>query len=114
MCPAAKTRPGTLDPSISLDLGEFINSDWRDHYINNGRLFIPGYRGPGFTPGDLRAQFWHVQQIAMYRHDAERAAAEVERARAAEDSAEARAEYYRRQLILESRMGMMLATVTHP
>lgn len=109
MCPARKTIPGTHDPRIPLDLGELINSDWDGHIIDGGRLFVPGYRGAGYTPGDLRAQFWFVQEINMARHDRDLLKAEVSTLHEQLERANERAEYYRQQLRLESRMGMMLS-----
>lgn len=82
---------------------------WDGYEIHNGRLFVPGYRGAGYTPDDLLAQFWQLQELYTLRRENARLKAEALAAQEAQDRAESRAEWYRRQLTLESRAGAMLA-----
>lgn len=110
--PAAKPRPGTLAAHESLDLGALLGSEWDGFSLSADGLHHPYWRRP-FSCGDLKAMFYRSQSVTIHERDAARARAEAEQARAAQDAAEQRAAFYRAQLVLESRMGMMLAALTH-
>lgn len=109
--PAANPTPGTHHPGESLDLGSLIHSDWSGFYFSGYRLFLDGYRGQGYTAGDLRAQFYQLQEIHSLRIEVSRLRRDIEAAQAEQDRAEDRASWYRRQLILESRAGAMLSSL---
>ena len=106
--PAARPTPGTLPAHSTLDLGELIGSEWDGFHLSAAGLHHPAWRRP-FECGDLKAMFWRSQQVALLERDLAQARRDLERAQAAQEAAEARADYYRRQLRLESRMGMMLS-----
>lgn len=109
--PAAKPRPGSLRQGQVLDLGELLGSDWDGFSLAADGLQHPAWRRP-FSCGDLRAMFWQCQQVQILEHELNRARAEADQAQAARDAAEQRAEWYRKQLILESRFGAMLDRLT--
>src|SRR5689334_9954502 len=109
--PAAKPRPGSHPPYVPLELEELIGSEWSGFSFLERRLHMDGYRGRPFTAGDLRAQFYDLQELRILRHEIQRLTREIERLSEALDTAEARAAFYRRQLILESTAGAMLARV---
>lgn len=119
--PAAKPTPGTL--VHTLELGELLGSTWEGFRLVGGRndSIVPfqgefgheSWRRP-FAAGELRRLFWTSQfweqskyEVAQLRRDMAHLAGEIE-------SAEARAEFYRRQLRLESRAGLMLAHILTP
>lgn len=114
--PAAKPTPGIL--TAPLDLGELLGSTWQGYRLVPGHsaATIP-YQGEfqhemwrrAFTAGDLRSLFWRCQQVSGLERDAARLAAEAAAAERAVQAAEARAAWYRGQLVLESRAGAMLA-----
>lgn len=116
--PAAKPQPGTL--SHPLDLGELLGSTWSGYRLAPGRhdSAIP-YQGEfqhdcwrrAFTAGELRALFWQCQRVSGLERETARLAAETEAAERARQEAEKCAAWYRRQLILESRFGAMLARI---
>lgn len=106
--PAAKPRPGTLAAHESLDLGELLGSEWDGFRLTAAGLHHPYWRRP-FDAGDFKAMFYRSQQVAILERDARQARADLERAETALEAADVRADYYRQQLRLESRMGMMLA-----
>ncbi|HJV24554.1 MAG TPA: hypothetical protein VJ673_02660 [Aromatoleum sp.] len=107
--PAAKPRPGSLSSHESLDLGELLGSEWEGFRLSVDGLHHPYWRRP-FECGELKAMFWRSQQVTALELDLTRAKQDAERATAAQDAAEERAAWYRQQLRLESRMGMMLAS----
>lgn len=111
--PAAKPRPGTLPPGASLDLGDLLGSAWSDFRIDRDGLHNPMWRRP-FAPGELKAQFWQLQQLAHFQHLADQAKRDADRAEARAEAAEKRAHYYRSQLSLEARSGAMLARIFDP
>lgn len=92
--------------SRRFDLGEHF-PEWEGFFFDNGHLHHPYWRRP-FDAGDLKAMFYRCQQVTILEHELRRARAELERAQAAQEAAEARAEWYRHQLVLESRLGAML------
>ena len=70
-------------------------------------LFIPEWRR-GLTPGEIRALFWQVQLISSLKREIELLKEELERRNNEYDSLEVKADFYRRQLVLESQFGMIL------
>lgn len=106
--PTNNNRAGTLRAHESIDLGELLGSEWDGFGLSRDGLQHPYWRRP-FSCADLKAMFYRSQQVAILERDIARAHADLDRATAAQDAAADRADYYRRQLRLESRLGMMLA-----
>lgn len=73
----------------------------------DGLLYLQCWRR-GFTPHELSALFFECQAVRSLTHENKRLVTELERAQLELSQAEARAAFYRRQLILESRLGAML------
>lgn len=109
--PASKHRPGTLPRHATIDLAELLGTEWEGFSLSADGLQHPYWRRP-FSCGDLKAMFYRSQQVAILEREVSRARTEQERASAAQDAAEARAEWYKHQLTLESRLGLMLARVS--
>lgn len=101
-----------LASHVALDLGELLGPEWDGFSLSADGLQHPYWRR-SFTAGDFKAMFYDVQRVRILERDAARARSEAEQARAAQEAAEARAAFYRSQLVLESRMGMMLSALTH-
>lgn len=86
-------------------------SDWENFsFGRDGLFYLDGWRR-GFTPAEIRKQFFDVQlvrnlqsQIEMHKKDAEQAITDAQ-------DAERLAGWYRSQLLLESRFGMVLASI---
>ena len=95
----------------TIQLSDLAGPSWAGFYLGaDDSLWSPQCRR-GFSPGDLKAQFWQLQELATLRHQADQLKKELARADEALEKAEARAAWYRRQLALESRAGMMLAAI---
>ncbi|MBD5803870.1 hypothetical protein AZOA_33110 [Azoarcus sp. Aa7] len=109
--PASSPRSGRLPAHEALDLGELLGSEWDGFSLSRDGLQHPYWRRP-FSCGELKAMFYRSQQVAILEREVSRARTEQERASAAQDAAEARADWYRHQLTLESRLGLMLARVS--
>lgn len=90
----------------SLDLGELLGSDWHDFALSTDGLKHPAWKNP-FSCADLKAMFWRCQQVTILEHELEQLRQDAEKADAAKELAEQRAEWYRQQLILESKIGFM-------
>ena len=76
----------------------------------DGLLYLNEWRR-GFEPAELRALFWECQQVRSLRHENTRLERDLARAEHEKDAAESRATFYRRNLILESKLGAMLARI---
>lgn len=108
--PAARPRAGSLPAHESLDLAALFGSEWEGFRISRAGLQVPGWRGP--IPGpDMRALFWTSQHARILARDLDRARAELSAALAALDHAESRARWYRSQLVMEARAGLMLSRI---
>ncbi|MBZ0105519.1 MAG: hypothetical protein K8H84_07790 [Sulfuricella denitrificans] len=104
----AKTVKG-IPPEKLITLA---GPDWVNFsFGRDGLFYIEGWRR-GFTPGEIRAQFYQVQLVRALTHQAATAKADTEKAIQSQQEAEKRAAWYRSQLVLESRMGMALARIT--
>lgn len=93
------------------DLSEILGPDWRDVRIGAGGLSLPGWRRP-FSAPEVKSTFFRLQQLALFEHDNARLRRERGEAWKALQAAEEAREYYRQQLRLESRLGLMLQAVT--
>ena len=105
-----RSRLPPSDPfALPFDLGR-IHSAFAGWVIErDGELHLPyGWRR-GTTAGEWKALFFTSQSVRNLTHDVRRLERELARTHELLDQAEARAAYYRRQLILESRLGAMLA-----
>lgn len=47
-------------------LEEIAGKDWINFQITNGQFFIPGFK-KGFTPGELQAMFFELQELRHLR-----------------------------------------------
>lgn len=94
-----------------IDLAATLGPEWEGFSLSAAGLQHPYWRR-AFTAGDFKAMFYQIQQVRILELDLSRARAALETARAAQDAAEDRADFYRRQLRLESRFGMMLSSFT--
>lgn len=73
----------------------------------DGLLYLAEWRR-GFTVHELRALFFESQRARTLEHELRQLASQAERAAVEQSRAEQRAEWYRRQLVLESKLGAML------
>lgn len=89
------------------DASAFLGKDWADHYFRNSLLYIPEWRR-GLTPHEIRALFWRGQQVSSLENEIELLKRELERRNIELDLLEIKANFYRRQLVLESKFGMIL------
>jgi hypothetical protein len=92
---------------IEGDASALLGRDWDGHVFRDNLLFIPEWRR-GLTPGEIRSLFWQVQLVSSLKREIELLKEELERRNNEFDSLEVKADFYRRQLVLESRFGMIL------
>lgn len=64
--------------------------------------------GGGLTPHEIRALFWRGQQVSSLENEIELLKRELERRNKEIEMIEIKADFYRRQLVLESRFGLIL------
>lgn len=95
-----------------LELGELLGSTWDGYRLaggghKQGELIHPYWRRP-FTAGELNAMFYRTQQVTILEREIELLKIDRETAVEAQFAAEKQAYWFKRQLVLESRMGAML------
>ncbi len=110
-------KNGTSTPSESAsrllrfhvlgDVSALLGQSWEGFYFRDGLLFIGEWRR-GLEPTEIRTLFWQVQQVAGLQREIRQLKQELERRSAEIDALEVKADFYRRQVALESRFGMML------
>lgn len=91
-------------------LGEasaLLGTDWDGHYFRNNQLYIPEWRR-GLTPQEIRALFWQVQQISSLKREIGLLKKEIEKCAEEINTLEIKADFYKNQLVLESKFGMIL------
>jgi hypothetical protein len=90
-----------------IDFEEIIGPEWAEVFLGaDGLLYLPGWRR-GFTASELRQQFFLTQERFYWQRKAEQLERDLARCRNDLEEQENRARYYRQQLLLEARMGMM-------
>lgn len=91
-------------------LGEasaLLGKDWIGHYFKNNLLYIPEWRR-GLNPHEIRALFWQVQQISSLKREIEVLKKDIDKHIEEINNFEVKADFYKRQLVLESRFGLIL------
>jgi len=89
------------------DASAFLGKDWEGHYFRNSLLYIPEWRR-GLAPDEIRALFWRGQQVSSLENEIGLLKRELARRNEEIDILEVKAAFYKRQLVLESRFGMIL------
>lgn len=90
-----------------------LPNEWKDYGARFGRdglLYLAEWRR-GFTVHELRALFFDCQQVRSLANEKARLERERDHADHERILAEQRAAWYRRQLVLESRLGAMLERI---
>lgn len=97
--------------TLDVDFETLYGKAWAEITSNEAGLFLPGWRRP-FSPPELRSTFMRLQQLNVLQLENSRLRRERKQAWDALDAAEERTEWYRRQLRLESQLGLMLQAIT--
>jgi len=84
-----------------------LGNSWNGFYFRDGLLYVPEWRN-GFSAGDIRALFFRCQMVTYLESEIRLLKAELLRRNEEIDTLEIKADFYRRQVQLESRLGMML------
>lgn len=84
-----------------------LGDSWKGFYFRNGLLYVPEWKN-GFSAGEIRALFFRCQMVAYLESEIRLLKAELERRNLDIDELEIKADFYRRQVQLESRFGMMM------
>lgn len=92
---------------IDGEASALLGKDWDGHIFRNNLLFIPEWRR-GLTPDEIRSLFWQGQLVSSLKTEIELLKQELERRNKEIDVLEVKADFYRRQLVLESRFGLIL------
>ncbi|GJL73515.1 MAG: hypothetical protein NMNS01_27140 [Nitrosomonas sp.] len=84
-----------------------LGKDWEGFYFKDALFYVPEWRR-GFTPHEIRSLFWKCQQIISLESELRRLRQEIEKRDDEINALEIKADFYRRQVVLESRFGMIL------
>jgi uncharacterized protein DUF3653 len=92
---------------IDGDASGLLGKDWEGFYFQDALFYVPEWRR-GFTPHEIRALFWKCQQIRSLNNEINLLKQELERRNEEINTLEIKADFYRRQVVLESRFGLIL------
>ncbi len=102
------------EPSLKLlrlylkgDASALLGDEWKGYRFSGNLFYVPEWKN-GFTPHEIRALFWKCQKVWSLEREIELLKRELERRNEEFDSLEVKAAFYRRQLVLESKFGMIL------
>lgn len=85
-----------------------LSEEWAGWVINrDGMLYGPAWRR-GFTPGDLNAWPYAMAELRVLRRQLAQLQKELARADSVNDELQQRIQWYRSQLIAESRLGFLV------
>jgi len=112
-----KWKKGTKEipePSLRLlrlylngDASALLGDEWKGYRFKGNLFFVPEWKN-GFPPHEIRALFWKCQQVWSLEREIELLKRELERRNKEFDNLEVKTAFYRRQLVLESKFGMIL------
>jgi hypothetical protein len=106
-------RPRGRDQREALRESHRLPQEWEAagaRFGRDGLLYLAEWRR-GFTVHELRALFFECQRVRTLEVELRQAVTDLEAAHRGESQSEARAAWYRRQLVLESRLGAMLGRI---
>ncbi|PTQ79704.1 hypothetical protein [Nitrosomonas ureae] len=92
---------------LSGDASALLGDEWKGYRFVNNLFFVPEWRN-GFPPHEIRAMFWKVQQLWSLQREIELLKQELDRRNEDINTLEVRVSFYKRQLVLESRYGLIL------
>lgn len=90
-----------------------LPADWSEHGARwgaDGLLYLPDWRR-GFTVHELRAMFFESQQVRRLNADLRQRERDIAAMQAQIDALARRAAFYRAQVVLEARLGLLLARI---
>ena len=89
------------------DASALLGDEWKGYRFKGNLFYVPEWKN-GFPPHEIRASFWKCQQVWSLEREIELLKRELERRNKEFDSLEVKTAFYRRQLVLESKFGMIL------
>ncbi|MBA3754950.1 MAG: hypothetical protein H0X02_01385 [Nitrosomonas sp.] len=92
---------------LNGDASALLGNQWKGYRFVGNLIYVPEWRN-GSAPDEIRAFFWNAQQVAILKNEIAILKQELDRRNADIDNLEVKADFYRRQLILESKFGMIL------
>ena len=92
---------------IEGDASVLLGDDWKNHTFRNNLIFIPEWRR-ALSAQEICSMYWKIKLVASLKQEIRLLKSEIERRNPDIERLETKAEFYRRQLVLESRFGMML------
>ena len=108
-----KWKKGTKDiPESALrllrlylkgDASALLGDDWKGYRFSGNLFYVPEWKN-GFPPHEIRALFYKCQQVWSLEQEIELLKRELDRRNEEFDNLEVKAAFYRRQLVLESRL----------
>lgn len=101
-----KRLTATTGADLSLSLGP----DWAGFTLTRHGLQVPNWRRP-FTPGELQATFWNMQQLGTLRARVALLERDLARMESELETMEHRAFFFESQTRLEARMGLALTRI---
>ena len=92
---------------LTGDASALLGDEWKGYRFVGNLFYVPEWRN-GFAPHEIRALFWKCQQIWSLQREIELLKQELEKRNENINNLEVKADFYRRQLVLESRFGLIL------
>ena len=92
---------------LNGDASALLGDEWKGYRFKGNLFYVPEWKN-GFPPHEIRALFWKCQQVWSLEREIELLKRELERRNEDINNLEVKADFYRRQLVLESRFGMIL------
>lgn len=111
--PIPKAIHSLLEMLCTGQLAILLGKEWGDIRLTPGGLQLPGWRRP-FSPQELHAMFVLVQGRRIVESQLRIAHRDLESAQQAAEEWERKARFYRDQLVLESKLGLMLERLNAP
>ncbi|SOD41598.1 hypothetical protein [Nitrosovibrio sp. Nv4] len=113
-------KDGTANPPESVlrllrlfidgDLATILGNEWEGFRLINGHLYLPGWKR-GFTPEEIRSMFFDVQRVSSLEAESRRLKKEMDKLETVMQELKKQRDFYRRQVTLESRFGMLLSKI---
>ena len=92
---------------LTGDASALLGDEWKGYRFVGNLFYVPEWRN-GFAPHEIRSLFWKCQLVSNLENEITLLKAELNRRNNEIDALEIKADFYKRQVVLESRFGMIL------
>lgn len=92
---------------VNGEASAILGKEWEGHFFRDNLLYIPEWKR-GLSPYEIRSLFWECQLNRCLKSENKFLKQEIERRNEEIDKLQVKAAFYKKQLVLESKFGLII------